>query len=815
MASLIPGYEYDIFISYRQKDNKGDRWVSEFVNALKTELESAFKEEISVYFDINPHDGLLETHDVDGSLKEKLKCLVFIPIMSRTYCDPRSFAWEHEFKAFIEQASPDRFGLKIKLPNGNVASRVLPVRIHELDVPDVKLCESVLGGVIRGVDFVYREPGVNRPLTQEDDEKKNLNRTRYKNQINKTANAIREIISGLLSEPDSTGKDKGQSLESWDEVTVDYKRKELKTLKTFSIKSIKGLIIFLLIVMGMIGAYEVYKVINLASTSKTIAIIPLAYAGNDSALKNNGDIFTEAIHDKLREIKRITVRSRISSLQFRDTKKSLKTIRKELKVNYLLTGNIKRDGNNIILWMELISAKADKQLWSKEYIWDKERISQAVYEIIRSIAVNSGTKLTSAEIKQIENEPTKNSDANLNFRYANVMSYDAWSSFTMGNKLMSSVSFNSAILAYDKAIKDDSLFAKAYAKRSIARSWGYYTGELDSTHIEKCRNDADKALAINRDLPDAQTALGFYYYYCCKNEFYNALNHFRMASEKAPDDYQPLFYMAIVYRKMGEWGKSQELIRRVIKYSPQEALYLTNIGLSYSFLHEYDSALIFHQKAIDIMPGWLIPYSHKIQALIFKNGNTDEAKNVVDTAILKTGNDLMEVKILIDIYDRKYTDALRKAEKLLVSDIMFKGNKYLYIAMINKYLNNPESARIYFDSALVSLNHDLVKAYDNPDIHLDFAFASAGLGNRERAIMEGEIALDLAGNDKMYQGDIIISLAQIYTMVGAYDKAINTIEYLLMNPSYFSVKLLQLDPAWEPLTDLPALKTLINKYSEN
>ncbi len=76
MSSIIEGYNYDIFISYRQKDNKGDRWVSEFVEALKTELESTFKEEISVYFDINPHDGLLETHDVGASLKDKLKCLV-------------------------------------------------------------------------------------------------------------------------------------------------------------------------------------------------------------------------------------------------------------------------------------------------------------------------------------------------------------------------------------------------------------------------------------------------------------------------------------------------------------------------------------------------------------------------------------------------------------------------------------------------------------------------------------------------------------------------------------------------------------------
>ena len=38
MASIIEGYNYDIFNSYHQKDNKGDRWVSEFVEVLKTEL---------------------------------------------------------------------------------------------------------------------------------------------------------------------------------------------------------------------------------------------------------------------------------------------------------------------------------------------------------------------------------------------------------------------------------------------------------------------------------------------------------------------------------------------------------------------------------------------------------------------------------------------------------------------------------------------------------------------------------------------------------------------------------------------------------
>jgi tetratricopeptide (TPR) repeat protein len=200
MSALIEGFSYDIFISYRQKDNRYDGWVTEFVDHLRSELESTFKEEISVYFDINPDDGLLETHDVGASLKEKLKCLIFIPVISRTYCDPKSFAWEHEFKAFIDQTSGDQFGLKITLPGGNVSNRVLPVRIHDLDIADIKLCESLLGGVLRGVEFIYKSAGVNRPLRSlEDNPHNNLNRTVYRDQINKVALAVRSIIEGMKS----------------------------------------------------------------------------------------------------------------------------------------------------------------------------------------------------------------------------------------------------------------------------------------------------------------------------------------------------------------------------------------------------------------------------------------------------------------------------------------------------------------------------------------------------------------------------------------------------------------------------------------
>jgi eukaryotic-like serine/threonine-protein kinase len=203
MASILEGYSYDIFISYRQKDNKYDGWVTEFVDNLQRELESAFKEEISVYFDINPHNGLLETHDVSASLEEKLKCLVFIPILSRTYCDPRSYAWDHEFRAFAERVSKDKFGFKIALPGGNIATRVLPVRINDLNTTDTKLCESILGGVLRPVDFIYRSAGVNRPLRSKDDEIiKSPTQILYRDQINKVSLAVMDIIESIKSSED-------------------------------------------------------------------------------------------------------------------------------------------------------------------------------------------------------------------------------------------------------------------------------------------------------------------------------------------------------------------------------------------------------------------------------------------------------------------------------------------------------------------------------------------------------------------------------------------------------------------------------------
>jgi hypothetical protein len=127
MPSVIPGYEYDIFISYRHNDNRSG-WVTSFVSSLKAELQTISKDPVSIYFDAHPVDGLLEMHDVEDSLNEKLHAYIFMPIISQTYCDVKSYAWRNEFLAFNKLASQDPSGFKIKLANGNVISRILPIQ---------------------------------------------------------------------------------------------------------------------------------------------------------------------------------------------------------------------------------------------------------------------------------------------------------------------------------------------------------------------------------------------------------------------------------------------------------------------------------------------------------------------------------------------------------------------------------------------------------------------------------------------------------------------------------------------------------------
>ena len=547
MASIIPGYEYDIFISYRQKDNKHDGWVTEFVDNLKGELESAFKEDVSVYFDINPHDGLLETHDVDASLKDKMKCLVLIPIISRTYCDPKSFAWEHEFKAFVEEASKDQFGLKVKLPNGNVAGRVLPIRIYDLDSTDIKLCESVIGGVLRSIDFIYKSAGVNRPLNPSDNQHDNLNKTLYRDQINKVANSIREIITAI-GQHIPQKEERKVSFEAFKPISVPRKNNKTRII-------IASVAVLALIVLG-------YFFIPKHSDSsipveKSIAVLPFTNLSNDPEQEYFSDGIVEAILDHLFKIGELKVTSGTSTKRYKNTELSVKEIGRELDVSSILEGSVQKMGNNVRITAQLIDAKSDVHLWSETYDRNISDIFSIQSEVAQTVARELKATLTLKAKGQIEKNQT-----------SNVEAYDLYLQGRFFWNQRTEEGQKKSIECFEKSIAIDPDYALAYtglADAYFILTW--YRWLPNPEGYVKAKKYALRAIEIDKNLAEAHAALGWLLFWS-EWKWEEARKELKLAIELNPNYANAHQYYAELLDILRQDKEAREQINLALELDP-------------------------------------------------------------------------------------------------------------------------------------------------------------------------------------------------------------------------------------------------------
>ncbi|HAX94673.1 MAG TPA: hypothetical protein DCY25_12190, partial [Bacteroidales bacterium] len=387
------------------KDNKYDGWVTEFVDNLKRELEATFKEDVSIYFDENPHDGLLEIHNVDKSLENKLKSVVFVPVISQTYCDPKSFAWQNEFVAFNKKAGEDEFGRDITLPGGNVCSRIVPVRIHDLDSADTELLENELGCRLRSIDFIYSSAGVNRPLKPDDSPDRNLNRTYYRDQINKVAYAVKEIIYAM--HPDekkrTTKTYRTRTQEGYPEEQRPPLRERAAPSGPFTGKLIGPIALGIMATLAII--FIIPKLLQKreqASTveteKKAIAVMPVDNFTGNPDLAWIAEMIQSDLTGQLQGISNLIVRPKQTTLQFRDSEEPIQEIAKKLSVNNLIESSIKGTEDNLQIEIRVVEAfPEERYLYRSSFSESIKDLTNAYNEIVNRI-------LRGMEVKATEHE---------------------------------------------------------------------------------------------------------------------------------------------------------------------------------------------------------------------------------------------------------------------------------------------------------------------------------------------------------------------------------------------------------------------------
>ena len=587
MASLIPGFEYDIFISYRHKDNKGGHWVTEFVDALRTELEATFKEDISIYFDENPYDGVLETHNVDKSLEGKLKCLIFIPIISQTYCDPKSFAWQNEFLVFNKMAKEDQFGSEVKLSNGNVASRVLPVRIHDINAQDKALVENELGP-LRSIDFILKSAGINRPLTSKDDEVRTHGQILYRNQINKVANALKEIVYSLeIGEPKST-----ENLSR----PIQHRSQSIEPPSKPSTKKILAICVGALILVLLAG-YFIFNFTTIrakflpTNLDKSIAVLSFKNIGKDKNDEYFSDGMTEEITNNLAKVGDLKVISSTSVEQYKGAKKDIRTIANELGVSYILAGSIRKADKTFRISIQLIEAETGFHLWSDEYdreitdVLQVERdISKEVIEVLKII-------LTASERENIENaQPVELAAYGLYLRARSELMNYRLTGQTKQEHL------KNAIALFKSSLDGDPKFARAYSGLGLALIYKYFHVPFTGTTLlDSAKMLAEKALQLDDKTEEAHYVKSVYFY----PDVNKAISECKQALEINPNYADALLKLGEMNNLKGDFVSGLSQMERAIQLGrgPELAGNLRMVSAAYSYIGLYDKSEEFSLNA--------------------------------------------------------------------------------------------------------------------------------------------------------------------------------------------------------------------------
>jgi tetratricopeptide (TPR) repeat protein len=237
-------------------------------------------------------------------------------------------------------------------------------------------------------------------------------------------------------------------------------------------------------------------------------------------------------------------------------------------------------------------------------------------------------------------------------------------------------------------------------------------------------------------------------------------------------------------------------------------------------LRKYSEAERCYERAISLAPDWPRPYAYKMQLYFLAEGSTKKARTVLNRALenIGTKEDVFIIFhwVLLEIFDGNYQKALDTlsvgSSEAFETQFYFIPKAQLY-GQINGLMGDRQAEQAYYESARKILESKIKQQPEDARFHSALGIAYAGLGRKQDAIREGQLAVELLPVTKeawkgLYR---IADLARVYVMVGEYDLAIEQLEYLLSIPGELSIPLLRLDPAWNPLRDHPRFKKLIEQ----
>jgi adenylate cyclase len=309
------------------------------------------------------------------------------------------------------------------------------------------------------------------------------------------------------------------------------------------------------------------------------------------------DGITEEMISQLSKIRGLEVIARTSVMTYKGKDKKIDEIGRELKVDAVLEGSVRKAENQVRVTAQLIDVANQGHLWSQDYDRELKGVFAIQSDIAKSVAAALKVKLGASEQQRIEKTGTDNPEAHELY----LKGLYHWNKQTKEG-------FEKSIEYYEQAIKKDPSYAEAYAWLAFATEMQAWSGLVpEKEAFPRAKAMALKALELDSSNAAAHVVLG-------------DMTTVDWDWSRAESLYQRALFLtpnsAIVHDSYGvqylsPMGRHEEAIaklKRAVELDPLSALYPLDLGWALLWARQYDAAIEQFQKALQMEPGMSLPY---------------------------------------------------------------------------------------------------------------------------------------------------------------------------------------------------------------
>jgi len=550
--------------------------------------------------------------------------------------------------------------------------------------------------------------------------------------------------------------------------------------------------------------------------AKGIAVLPFENFSDDKKNAFFADGIQDDILTSLARIKDLRVISRTSVMGYRGAAVySLREIGQALGIANILEGSVRREGNRVVVTVQLIDALTDRHLWANRYDRTLADSLGLQGELAAEIAEALRVTLSPDEKARVETKPTENSEAYVFYLRANQISRNP-------DTLLED--YKTAEQLYMQAIAIDPDFALAHARLASVCAEVFHYYEPTDDWKTKARTEAQIALRLRPNLAEAHFALGQCIYWM-DQDYEQALEQFDTAARLAPSNGDIARLTAAIKRRQGKWQIALEEYERVAKLDPQNPNTVRELIFINTAMRRWPDAAQWAERMRAMAPASLVAKIQSGYVDFWWKGDTQLLKSLLDS--VPTGNDpdgaVTACRWEVAMLKRDFADAKNVLQSSSLNELsytngggtprtFFEGCTYLA-------QGDDVNAHKAFELARPAFEAAVNEAPDSAYRHADLGWLYGFMGRKDDAIREGRRAVELKPESKDALDGAIMNcyLALIYARVGEKELAIPLIQRLLKTPGAvdsvdYSITVNDLKHRWEwdPIRNDPRFQKLVS-----